>query len=83
MPIIHQSAAGAIFLDREDLHGTPYERLMVQQGRTVASLHLNQATLLSVASALINRANKINEERMKTHAAVDDENVRAPDAETL
>jgi hypothetical protein len=83
MPTIHQSAVGAIFLDRDDLRGTPYEKLTLQQGRTVASLHLNQATLLSVASALIERANQINEERMKVHGAADNADVGAAEAKAL
>jgi hypothetical protein len=82
MPVIHQSSVGAIFLDRDDINGTPYEKLTVRQGRAEASLHLNQATLLSVASVLIEQANKMNEERIQS-AAADDANIRTPDAETL
>lgn len=78
MPTIHQSAVGAIFLDRDDLRGTPYQKLTVQQGRTQASMHLNVSTMLSVAAALIERAQEINEERSRQLGTAHNADVRTP-----
>lgn len=82
MPIIHQSAVGAIFLDRDDLQGTPYGKLTVRQNRQETSLHLNEATLLSVAAGLIRQAQEINADRRK-NGSTDNADVGAPQAKAL
>lgn len=83
MPIVHQSAAGAIFLDRDDLRGTPYQKLTLQQGRTLASMHLSRATLLSVGAAMIERAKQMDRDRREHHGAVDNADVGTTEAKAM
>lgn len=79
---LHHSAVGSIDIRRDDLHGTPYAEIAVQQGREIVTLHLGAATLMSVAAGLIEASKDLQFGR-GANAAANNAHVRTKDAEAL